>query len=144
MIVLRACRLLLLPTSRQYLSQIQRGHCLQKRVLKAFQETFRDHCSKVRWTVSGGKGLRVGQITASLGLLGLAPVAAQSQSVKENNITNARVREVPPPEDEKTPEAKFDWLQFFRLLLPHYAHLLAAVATALAVALLNIKVRWSW
>ena len=91
----------------------------------------------------GGKKLRVGQITASLGLLGLAPVAAQSQSVKdkENKIETTPTRECSPPEDEKSPEAKFDWLQFFRLLLPHYAHLLAAVATALAVALLNIKVR---
>ena len=143
MIVLSACRLLLPPTARHYLSQVQRGHSLQKRVFKVFQEQFRDQCSKIRWTECGGKKLRVGQITASLGLLGLAPVAAQSQSVKdkENKIQTTPTRECSPPEDEKSPEAKFDWLQFFRLLLPHYAHLLAAVATALAVALLNIKVR---
>ena len=140
MIVHSACRLFIPPTVRQYLSQLQRGHRLQKKALKVFQERFRVQCSKIRWAEHGTKGLRVGQIAASLGLLGLAPVAAaQSQSVKDNKTQTALIREA-PPEDEKSPEAKFDWHQFFRLLLPHYAHLLAAVVTALAVALLNIKV----
>jgi len=137
MIVISAYRLFLPPTARQYLSQIQRGHRIQKKVFKELQEQFRDQCAKIRRTE--GKRLHVGQITASLGLLGLAPVAVQSQHVKEGRTLNAPIR-VAPPEDEKSPEAKFDWLQFFRLLLPHFAHLLAAVATALAVAMLNIKI----
>ena len=139
MIVLRACHILSLP--RQCLTQIHRGRILQKKVLKVFQEQLRDRCTKVRWAECGGRRPRVGQITASLGLLGLAPVAAaQSQSVKEMKMQATPVREAAPPEDGKSPEdAKFDWLQFLRLLLPHYAHLLAAVASALAVALLNIK-----
>ena len=141
MIVLRACHILSLP--RQCLSQIHRGHCLQKKVLKVFQEQFRDRCTKVRWAECGGRRPRVGQITASLGLLGLAPVAAQSQSVKEMKTQATPVREAAPPEDEKSPDATFDWLQFLRLLLPHYAHLLAAVASALAVALLNIKASYN-
>ena len=141
MIVISAYRLFLPPTARQYLSQIQRGHRIQKKVFKELQEQFRDQCAKIRRTE--GKRLHVGQITASLGLLGLAPVAVQSQHVKEGRTLNAPIR-VAPPEDEKSPEAKFDWLQFFRLLLPHFAHLLAAVATALAVAMLNIKVRYSY
>ena len=146
MIVLRAvraCHILALP--RQCLSQIHRGHCLQKKVLKVFQEQFRERCTKVRWAECGGRRPRVGQITASLGLLGLAPVAAaQSQSVKEMKKQATPVREAAPPEDGKSPEdAKFDWLQFLRLLLPHYAHLLAAVASALAVALLNIKASYT-
>ena len=141
MIVLRACHILSLP--RQCLSQIHRGHCLQKKVLKVFQEQLRDRCTKVRWAECGGRRPRVGQITASLGLLGLAPVAAaQSQSVKDVKTQATPVREAAPPE-EKSPDAKFDWLQFLRLLLPHYAHLLAAVASALAVALLNIKASYT-
>ena len=142
MIVLRACHILSLP--RQCLTQIHRGRILQKKMLKVFQEQLRDRCTKVRWAEFGGRRPRVGQITASLGLLGLAPVAAaQSQSVKEMKMQATPVREAAPPEDEKSPDAKFDWLQFLRLLLPHYAHLLAAVASALAVALLNIKASYT-
>ena len=137
MIVLRACRLTvsLAPVSRHGngMSQFLRG-------CKVLREQFRNQCAKLAKADGGGGRLRVGQVTASLGLLGLAPVATvTAKSVKAGKTQTSLVPEA-PPEDEERSEAKFDWPQFLRLLLPHVAHLLAAIATALAVAMLNIKV----
>ncbi|KAK7862914.1 hypothetical protein R5R35_002461 [Gryllus longicercus] len=76
--------------------------------------------------------LKLGAFVASatgVKLLSTIPVLCIQQQPMKTLGTNVQVL-----------EAKFDWKKFFEMLWPHAWHLASAIAGALAVAFLNIKI----
>jgi hypothetical protein len=135
MLVLRLCSL------RHGLVQVVQRQQHHSPALKSaanfLRQQFRQRGIKADNGGGGGK-YRLGQLTASLGLLGLTPVvkvAAQSEDKRKSGDVALHAAS----KDDEVEEAQFDWRQFLQLLLPHLGHMLAAVATALAVAVLNIQ-----
>ena len=72
----------------------------------------------------------------SLGLTAIAPVV-KAEAVKEEDKASGRLIKAKDVDLDR--EAAFDWAKFLSILQEHLLHLVAALATATAVAIINIQ-----
>ncbi len=86
-------------------------------------------------TREGGHVLR----TFTLGLVGVKAAAGLTTD-EESTGKKTRLDDSLRWDQQRKMEARFDWWHFFRLLAPHMWHLVAAVASAIIAAALNIQV----
>ncbi len=98
-------------------------------------------------TTESGRGIGVAGVLLRSFSLGLTVVKAMplgtNTGVDDNDkakTSKGRLVDICPQKEAPDKEARFDWIQFLKLLFPHTWYLLAAIASAMVAAYLNIQV----
>ena len=76
----------------------------------------------------------------SLGLVGVTPVLIKAEGEEPDKANGRLLLQKHQVTKLDQHEASFDWIKFLSILQEHLLYLLAALATATAVAVINIKV----